>query len=206
VTQQGGLGLGLAVFKGVIEEHGGTVAASSDGPGFGAEFLFRLPRKPPPATAPRPEVAGKHRRRRILVIDDHRDSVQALTEMLRLQGHEVSAAPDGMIGLELARRATPGNLDAVICDLGLPVMDGYEVVKALRRDPRISSLLVIALSGYGDEEAVARAFDAGFDHHLTKPVDLERLRNLLARSAEPADSGKAGGTSGPARTGFKAES
>jgi CheY-like chemotaxis protein len=180
-AQKGGLGLGLAIFKGLVEEHGGSVEVASEGLHRGAEFVFRLPRRPPPEDAPAPAVSIQPARLHLLLIDDHRDSLEGLAEMLRLQGHHVLTAADGRAGLDVARRETDERLDAVICDIGLPRMDGFEVVRALREDPSTSPLLVIALSGFGDDESLERAFDAGFDHHMTKPVDLDRLRDLLAR-------------------------
>jgi CheY-like chemotaxis protein len=179
-AHKGGLGLGLAIFKGLVEEHGGSVEVSSAGASRGAEFLFRLPCKlpPEPLTRPAPVQPG---RRRLLLIDDHFDSLEGLAEMLRLQGHDVLTAADGRHGVDLACREAGHRLEVVICDLGLPQMDGFEVVRALRREPRTADLLVIALSGYGDDASIERAFDAGFDHHMTKPVDLDRLRGLLAR-------------------------
>jgi signal transduction histidine kinase/CheY-like chemotaxis protein len=194
--QKGGLGLGLAIFKGLVEGHGGSVEVSSDGPSRGAQFVFRLPRKTAPPLAEPPAVAIRPGRLRLLLVDDHRDSLEGLAEMLRLQGHDVLTAADGQAGIDIARRETAERLDAIICDLGLPRIDGYEVARTLRRDPSTETLLVIALSGFGDDTAMERAFEAGFDHHLTTPVDVDRLRDLLAR---PRPEGSAPARTAPVR-------
>lgn len=178
-AQKGGLGLGLAIFKGLIEQHGGTVAAESEGLGRGARFSFRLRVRPGPLTADAPPPADPPAAtglRRILVVDDHPDSLTGLAELLRLLGHAVETALDGPSALELVNRE---RFDVVICDLGLPNMDGYEVAATLRRHPVAKTCLLCALSGFGDEDTVRRALAAGFDHHLTKPADIERLKVIL---------------------------
>ena len=116
--------------------------------------------------------------RRCLVIEDHEDAAESLALLLKLGGHEVEFALDAARGLEAARRFRP---DVVLCDIGLPgAMDGYDVARALRADPELSSAFLIALTGYGQEEDRCRALEAGFDAHLTKPADLDALRRLLA--------------------------
>lgn len=174
-----GLGLGLSIVKGLVAAHEGTVEAASDGLGRGASFTFRIPlRGAPEALAAEPEpVAEERRPRRVLVIDDHRDSADGLGQLLSIHGHRVDVAYDAHAGLQEARRSRP---DVVVCDIGLPGMDGYQVARRLREDDRTAGIVVIALSGYGDEGTVSRSLDAGFDRHLTKPVDPEDLLDAMS--------------------------
>lgn len=174
----GGLGLGLPIVKGLIGAHGGEIRAASDGRGRGTEVTVRLPAGEAPAPAeaaaePAPQPAG----RRILVIDDHLDSAEGLRELLEIFGHEVAVAGDGAGGLQVAETTRP---EVVICDIGLPDLDGYRVAEALRGAPETAAARLVALTGYGDGESVRRAREAGFDHHLTKPVKPQELRDLLA--------------------------
>ncbi|HEX6200666.1 MAG TPA: ATP-binding protein [Thermoanaerobaculia bacterium] len=176
----GGLGLGLPIVKGLIDAHGGEIRAASEGRGRGADVTVRLPAAEAPAPAeeaaePAPEAAG----RRVLVIDDHPDSAEGLRELLEIFGHEVEVARDGAGGLQAAERARP---EVVICDIGLPDLDGYRVAAALREAPETAGTRLVALTGYGDDDSVRRAREAGFDHHLTKPVDPQELRHLLAQA------------------------
>jgi PAS domain S-box-containing protein len=177
---RGGLGLGLAVVRGLAELHGGSVSARSDGPGRGAEFTLRLPLGTPPSTprhAPAPEAHPA--RRHILVIEDNPDAAESARLLLSLAGHDVAVAHDGAEGLQLARQLPP---DVVLCDIGLPAgLSGYDVARALRADPRLASAFLIALTGYGRDEDQRHAREAGFDLHLTKPVDFDALRRALAR-------------------------
>jgi len=191
---KGGLGIGLAVVKGVIEHHGGEVQASSDGePGHGAELRLLLPLDPAAApSAPeavaveaaggRPKAAREARR--VLVVEDHLDTSETLRDLLELSGFEVEIAGSGTDGVAAARQFHP---DVVLCDLGLPGMDGYEVASTLRRDPATAAARLIALTGYGGEEDRRRSLEAGFDVHLTKPVDPGLLRRLLSTGG-PASS------------------
>lgn len=177
----GGLGLGLPIVKGLVEAQGGSVTALSAGRDLGAEFRVRLPlhhEQPAPrlASLPHPENAAA---RRILVIDDHRDSADALKRLLGLFGNEVEVAYDGPRGIELAHRFRP---DVLICDIGLPGMDGFEVARQLGGHPETESIRLIALTGYGDDDTIRAAREAGFRHHLTKPVQTEILERLLAES------------------------
>jgi PAS domain S-box-containing protein len=176
---RGGLGLGLAVVKGLVELHGGSVEASSAGVGQGSEFTLRLPLGPAegevPAGAP-PLPAGAPGLR-IVVVEDNLDVAESLRMLLGMSGHDVAVAHTGAAGLEAARRHRP---DVVVCDIGLPGgMDGYAVARALRREPQPPRVL-IALTGYGQEEDRRRAHQAGFDLHLVKPVDPLALVRVLA--------------------------
>jgi signal transduction histidine kinase len=183
---KGGLGVGLAVVKGLVELHGGEVVAESAGPGLGAELTLRLPLAPDPAAralaARRPlpralsATAAPAEPRRILVVEDNPDAASSLREFLELSGHEVELALSGTAGVEAARLFHP---EVVLCDLGLPGMDGFEVAAELRRDPTTASAQLIAVTGYGREEDRRRSKAAGFDLHLTKPVDPARLRQVL---------------------------
>jgi PAS domain S-box-containing protein len=180
----GGLGLGLALVKGVIELHGGRVLAASAGVGRGSQFTIELSTcsDDEPSVAPsaadwlRP-AARSAARRRILLIDDRRDAILPAKKMLELAGHEVFTAGDGPSGMALAREIRP---DAILCDIGLPDgMNGYDVAAAIRAEPVLREVYLVALSGYGQEEDRERARAAGFDHHLTKPVSMRGLETLL---------------------------
>jgi signal transduction histidine kinase/ActR/RegA family two-component response regulator len=188
---QGGLGLGLALVKGLVELHGGAVQAQSDGLGRGAAFTVTLPlqqeapeERSPPAAAP----AG--RALRILMVEDNRDGAETLQTLLRLAGHEVALAVTGPEGVDMARRFRP---DVVLCDIGLPGMDGFAVGRALREDPSTSRSRLIVLSGYGQEEDRRKSREAGFDLHLTKPVDPLDLLRLLRAQPVGARAEKKGG-------------
>ncbi|MBS1119037.1 MAG: sensor hybrid histidine kinase [Deltaproteobacteria bacterium] len=176
----GGLGLGLAMVKGTVELHGGSAVAASAGPGQGAEFTIRLPlagaaERTVGATAPE---LSPHRR--VLVIEDNRDVAESLQDVLQLMGHDVRVAFDGSSGIAAAVEFHP---DVVLCDIGLPGMDGYEVARQLRADDALSGALLVALSGYGQPEDRKRAADAGFARHVVKPPTLEVLRSALAAGA-----------------------
>jgi PAS domain S-box-containing protein len=179
---RGGLGLGLSLVKGLAELHGGSVEARSDGPGRGAEFTVRLPlaREAPALTemptAP-PAVAEPLR---ILIVEDNRDAANSLCLLLELLGHRARVAYTGTEGVRAAHEWRP---DVVLCDIGLPEMDGYDVASELRRSPETRAARLIAVTGYGQEEDRRRAQQAGFDHHLVKPVDPEALWPLLVRTA-----------------------
>jgi PAS domain S-box-containing protein len=176
---QGGLGLGLALVKGLVELHGGGVEAASAGPGRGAEFTVCLPLAPGPAEQKRPPGGpGPKATLRILVVEDNRDTAATLRLLLEMEGHEVAVAHNGTAGVAAARGLWP---DVVLCDIGLPGgMDGYGVARALRADPEQAVATLIALTGYGQEEDRRQARQAGFDRHLTKPVDPVVLMQLLA--------------------------
>ncbi|HEX6983882.1 MAG TPA: PAS domain-containing protein [Planctomycetaceae bacterium] len=182
---RGGLGLGLALVKGLVELHGGTVAASSAGIGEGTEFVLRLPLASPPAApvGAAAAAAGAGGRLRVLAIDDRRDVLRPLQILLAREGHEVEVATTGRSGVEAARRLRP---DVVLCDIGLPgELNGHDVARELRAAPETRLIPLIALTGYGQESDRQAALAAGFDLHLTKPVDIRVLRDVLSRLTPP---------------------
>jgi CheY-like chemotaxis protein/nitrogen-specific signal transduction histidine kinase len=175
---QGGLGLGLALVKGMVELHGGAVRARSDGPGRGSEFVVLLPLAPAAAVrAAAPRTAETAGGRLVLIIDDNVDTCQSLSVALGLTGHRVRTAFDGKTGMVSAHELKP---DVVLCDIGLPDIDGYEVARTLRADEALRSTRLIALSGYARPEDRKRAAEAGFDAHIAKPPELEELTAMLA--------------------------
>jgi PAS domain S-box-containing protein len=176
----GGLGLGLALVRGLVELHGGEVSAHSDGRGQGATFVVRLPLVAPAEAEPKAgELPGAGGRgRRILVIDDDRDVADGLRLALASHGHDVTVAYDGGQGLEIARAFQP---DCVFCDLGMPGLDGYEVARAFRADPELRHVQLVALTGYAQADDRDKTREAGFDAHLAKPADMARIQALLAR-------------------------
>jgi signal transduction histidine kinase len=177
---EGGLGIGLSLVKTLVEMHGGKIEAHSDGRGRGSEFVVRLPRlsEPPalPATSSRSArvAAGPHR---ILIVDDNVDSAESMAILLRLQGHSVQTAHDGNRAVELALRDRPS---LVLLDLGLPGLNGYEACRAMRAGG-LTDALIVAMTGYGQDEDRRQSNEAGFDDHLVKPVDPAALEELLAR-------------------------
>lgn len=174
----GGLGLGLALVKTLTELHGGSIKAKSDGAGRGSEFEMRLPltRRVPLQLEGSSFANG--RPRRIVIIEDNIDVGETLKEMLELSGHEVSVATNGRDGLAAVRQQQP---DVVLCDIGLPDgLSGLDVARELRADPGLSGVQLVALSGYGRDDDRERSLQARFDHHLTKPVDLEAIERIIA--------------------------
>jgi CheY-like chemotaxis protein len=180
---RGGLGLGLALVKGLVELHGGVVHAASAGCGQGAEFSVLLPACPEPAAVTRlPSAPPRARKRlRILVVEDNHDSAETLRMLLEMFGHDVTVAFSGPDGVKEAKRLHP---EVVLCDIGLPGLDGYGVIDELRRDPETAGARVIAVTGYGAEEDLRRSQEAGFDMHLTKPLDPETLKEVFSEDDE----------------------
>jgi signal transduction histidine kinase len=185
---RGGLGLGLALVRGLVELHGGTVRAASAGLGQGTEITIRLPLvSGPKAEGPPAQSNGLARAAyRVLVIEDSVDAAESMRLLLTLCGHQVEVAAAGSAGLDAARARRP---DVVLCDIGLPGgMDGYAVARALRADPALATTHLIALTGYGQAEDQRRAREAGFDLHLVKPIDFNELQRILASLAARACS------------------
>jgi len=176
---QGGLGIGLAMVKSLVFMHHGRVEARSDGEGLGSDFVLHLPlvmqetfrsvALPPDKSVPVPVC-------RVLVVDDNRDAANSLGMLLGLLGVEAQVVYDGPSALESVQRSRP---DVILLDLGMPGMDGYEVVQRLHESPECDEIKIIALTGWGQEEDRRRVFAAGFDHHLVKPAEISVLKELL---------------------------
>ncbi len=179
---EGGLGIGLTIVQKLTEMHDGRVTASSEGIGKGSTFTVYLPAARPAETHFSPDgralAAGK-RGSRILVVDDNIDTATGMARLLRLLGNEVQLAHDGHSAVDVARMLSP---DFILLDIGLPGMNGYQVAQRLRHEPCCKNTLIIAVSGYGQEEDRRRSREAGFDHHLVKPVDFDSLLSLMAQS------------------------
>ena len=173
----GGLGVGLALVKRLTELHGGSATAASAGLGKGATFTITLPAVLPSAQAAAPERPAPVAARRVLIVEDNDDTRQMMQEVLRFSGHDVRTARDGASGLALAAEARP---DVALIDIGLPDVDGYEVARRLRATPGGRTIGLVAITGYGQAEDQRRAYEAGFDAHLTKPVAPERLKQVMA--------------------------
>ena len=177
---QGGLGIGLSLVQRLVELHGGSVEARSDGHGMGSVFRVRLPvilslvgSKPPEAAEP----VGPTSRRRILVADDNQDSATSLAMLLRIMGNETQTANDGLEALDMAAAFRP---DVVLLDIGMPKLNGYEACRRIREQPWGEKAVLVALTGWGQVEDRRRSQAAGFNHHLVKPVDPATLEKLLA--------------------------
>jgi CheY-like chemotaxis protein/two-component sensor histidine kinase len=186
---QGGLGLGLAIVRSLVELHGGTVSVLSEGLGRGSEFVVRLPlatpyapakdehRSHPPALSTQDAASAL----RLLVVDDNRDAAELLTELLDAKGYVTRVVFDGLAGLEAARAFQP---HIALLDVGLPVMDGYELASRLRQDPALPGLKLVAITGYGQDSDARRAHAAGFDVHMVKPIDPGQLLRILRELVE----------------------
>jgi CheY-like chemotaxis protein len=178
---QGGLGIGLTLVRQLVELHSGTIEAYSDGENCGSRFVVTLPVTTSPAqsadTTQAVPVAGAARR--ILIADDNADAAELLETWLKMSGHEVRSAQDGEAALVLAETMQP---DVLLLDIGMPKMNGYDVARRIRQRPWGMRAVLIALTGWGQEEDLRRSREAGFDHHLTKPVEPATIDALIARS------------------------
>jgi PAS domain S-box-containing protein len=176
---QGGLGIGLTIARRLVEFHGGTIGVDSDGHGRGSVFTVRLPASASATEIP-PDIEARPRLIRpgskILVVDDNMETAGALAGMLEISGFDVRSVHDGRDAIEAARAYQP---ETVLLDIGLPGMDGYEVAERLRLEQGLEETMIIAITGYGEEQAFRRSKEAGFDHHLVKPVNYESLLDLL---------------------------
>ncbi len=182
---EGGLGIGLALAKGLVELHGGTIAVQSEGAGRGSEFIVRIPagQVAPPAQVneTRDRTPAGSKRCDVIVADDNADALESLAMLLEIEGHAVRVASDGPIALALMQQKPA---DVILLDIGMPGMNGYEVAREIRKLEHGDSVMLIALTGWGQPGDRARAHDAGFDHHLTKPVEFDELARLLQHVCE----------------------
>ncbi|MDB5746481.1 MAG: hypothetical protein JWP72_1329 [Massilia sp.] len=178
---QGGLGIGLALVKSLVALHGGTVDARSEAPGLGSEFEIRLPRIDQPAAGDDDAASDDRSARaaplRVMVVDDNQDAAQMLATLLEVQGHAVSVEYDGRGALQRARLERP---QVMLLDIGLPDTDGYALARQLRAMPELRGATLVALTGYGQDEDRRLAEEAGFDHHLVKPADLDQVMQIFA--------------------------
>jgi CheY-like chemotaxis protein len=191
----GGLGIGLALTKGLVEMHGGKIKASSAGAGKGSTFTVRLPigdvsqMKPDVAEARKTRLTVS---RRVLIVDDNNDAAESLAIVLRLEGHHVAVAADGESALRMIEDQTP---EVVLLDIGMPGMTGYEVARRIRERPACRDVFLLALTGWGQEKDRQESKAAGFDHHLTKPVEPDLIVQLVAGTrTSPSRSAAAPGT------------
>ncbi len=176
---QGGLGIGLTLVRRLVEMHGGTVEAHSAGPGLGSQFIVRLPvvkETLQPETSKGDDNKLATAKRRILVVDDNHDSAISLGMMLNLMGNETHTAHDGLAAVEAAEMFRP---DLILLDIGLPRLNGYDACRRIREQHWSNGMVIVALTGWGQEEDRRRSYEAGFDHHLVKPVEIAALQTLL---------------------------
>lgn len=181
---EGGLGIGLTIVERLTEMHGGRVEAHSDGPNCGSTFIVRIPAWmgaiPHPAKQLSREVPERGPSLRVLIVDDNVDTAKGLARLLERAGYKTELAHDGS---EALMRLTEFFAEVIVMDIGLPGMDGFEVLKHVRKNPNCANSLVLAVTGYGQEEDRLRALGAGFDHHLVKPVNMDELKSILAQHA-----------------------
>jgi CheY-like chemotaxis protein len=184
---QGGLGIGLTIVRNLVHMQGGTVQASSAGPGKGSEFVVRLPRVASQRAAEAPlRSLSSASALRILVVDDHPDAAESMAALMQGAGHQSTVAHDGPAAIAIANSFRP---DVILLDIGLPGMNGFEVARALKAAPETTGCVLIAVSGYGQAEDQRRSREVGFDHHLVKPADfaaLERILDAIRRDHPPA--------------------
>ncbi|HYK15276.1 MAG TPA: response regulator, partial [Burkholderiales bacterium] len=179
--RRGGLGIGLTLARTLVEVHGGHIDARSAGQGQGSEFIVRLPLAEAaelPTASQTKKAALAKGGGRVLVIEDNVDQAQTLAALLSLWGYVVTTVSEGVAGIELATTFKP---DVVLVDLGLPGISGYEVARRLRKHPQLKDVIIVAQTGWGDSNDRRRTREAGFDHHMLKPLDPEELRAVLAR-------------------------
>jgi CheY-like chemotaxis protein len=175
---EGGLGIGLTLVKSIVELHGGSVAAASRGPGHGTTITLTLP-FPVVESKPEPQQEqpeSKPPPKTVLIVDDNRDAADSLAMLLRIEGHDVHVAGDGADALAQARQLQP---HVAVLDIGLPKMDGYELARRLRRLHWPHGLRLIAVTGYGQNDDLRASTEAGFEHHLVKPIDPAELSRII---------------------------
>jgi CheY-like chemotaxis protein len=177
---EGGLGVGLALVRGLVALHGGKVEARSDGPGRGSEFIVQLPlgatAAEPVESELQPETAASVAALRILVVDDNQDAADTCSTLLELSGHQLRTAYTGKRAIEIAKIFHP---HVVVLDIGLPDANGYDIARKIRETSWGRDIVLVAVTGWGHEDDRRRAFDAGFDHHLTKPLAANALESLV---------------------------
>jgi signal transduction histidine kinase/ActR/RegA family two-component response regulator len=190
---EGGLGIGLTLVQYLVQMHGGSVSAYSEGVGRGSEFVVRLPAylgfasKMEDSTPESPTSVIQGKRRKILIVEDEVTTLETLRELLKQWGHEVKVAQDGTSALEIVTSYQP---EVILLDIGLPDMEGYEVARQIRQEKQREEILLVALTGYGEEETQRRSQEAGFDYHFTKPVDFDALKKVLnVQKIFPRDTG-----------------
>lgn len=180
--QSGGLGLGLSIVKAIAQLHGGDAGVYSEGEGKGSEFYIRLPAIKNGSAGQEEKEAGEaaQKRLKVLAIEDNKDYSEMMCELLRFLGHDVTSAPDGIEGIKQAKEDAP---DVIICDIGLPGISGFETARRIRKDENLKNVFLVSLTGYAGPQYAEDAQDAGFDLHITKPVDIEALKSILNTAA-----------------------
>jgi CheY-like chemotaxis protein len=194
---EGGLGIGLSLVRGLVTLHGGSIEARSEGIGQGSEFIARIPLGTPletPDVEASADVLVPGAGLKILVVDDSRDAADTCAILLELSGHHVQTAYTGQRALELAEAFRP---HVLMLDIGIPDLDGYQVARKIRASSWGRSAILIAVTGWGQEEDRHRAFDAGFNHHLTKPIAAETVESLIRSLGGLPEPAKANGLGAP---------